>query len=181
MNVYYSAECIVCAACACQKRSLYRNYPFITSVSFVCVSGVAPPSFVAIHAGTTLHQLTSSGDALSWTSIAVLSGLAILSLLPVLFKKRLREKFEWWGLILVLLLLKSRSCAFIYIYVCLFCIWMHQTGRLFQRFLSWAFKCFLQGNVNRQRKNTLIGIYCQLAAVPELLFLYDLVCYTENM
>ncbi|XP_064600596.1 transmembrane protein 41B-like isoform X3 [Liolophura sinensis] len=56
--------------------------------------GVAPPSFVAIHAGTTLQQLTSSGDTLSWTSIAVLSGLAILSLLPVFFKKRLREKFE---------------------------------------------------------------------------------------
>ncbi|KAL3843200.1 hypothetical protein ACJMK2_021145 [Sinanodonta woodiana] len=56
--------------------------------------GVAPPSFVAIHAGTTLHQLTSSGDAISSTSIIILAVLAILSLLPVLFKKKLGEKFD---------------------------------------------------------------------------------------
>ena len=57
-------------------------------------SGVAPPSFVAIQAGTTLHQLTSSGDAVSWTSIAVLAVLALLSLLPVLFKTKLKKKFD---------------------------------------------------------------------------------------
>lgn len=56
--------------------------------------GVAPPSFVAIQAGTTLHQLTSSGDAISWTSIGVLGLFALLSLVPVLMKKKLQEKFD---------------------------------------------------------------------------------------
>ncbi|KAK7500354.1 hypothetical protein BaRGS_00008261 [Batillaria attramentaria] len=58
------------------------------------VIGVAPPSFVAIQAGTTLHQLTSSGDAVSWKSMGLLAVFALLSLLPVVFKKRLREKFD---------------------------------------------------------------------------------------
>ncbi|XP_025087834.1 transmembrane protein 41B-like isoform X2 [Pomacea canaliculata] len=58
------------------------------------VLGVAPPSFVAIQAGTTLHQLTSSGDAVSWTSVAVLGLFALISLLPVVFKRQLREKFD---------------------------------------------------------------------------------------
>ncbi|XP_072172083.1 transmembrane protein 41B-like [Diadema setosum] len=56
--------------------------------------GVAPPSFVAIQGGTTLYKLTHAGDALSWTSVIVLAVLAVLSLLPVLFKQRLRQKFE---------------------------------------------------------------------------------------
>ena len=56
--------------------------------------GVAPPSFVAIHAGTTLHQLTSSGDAVSYQSMIILAVLASLSLLPVLLKKQLRAKFD---------------------------------------------------------------------------------------
>ncbi|XP_021954049.1 transmembrane protein 41B isoform X2 [Folsomia candida] len=56
--------------------------------------GVAPPSFVAIQAGTTLNQLTSSSDALSWTSLIVLVVLGLLSLIPVLMKDRLKRKFE---------------------------------------------------------------------------------------
>ncbi|XP_071452460.1 transmembrane protein 41B-like [Hetaerina americana] len=56
--------------------------------------GVAPPSFVAIQAGTTLHQLTSSGDTFSFTSVALIGLFAILSLVPVFLKNRLREKFE---------------------------------------------------------------------------------------
>ncbi|KAL5007158.1 hypothetical protein ScPMuIL_015964 [Solemya velum] len=56
--------------------------------------GVAPPSFVAIQAGTTLQKLTSSGDAVSWTSVIILGVLALLSLLPVLFKKKLQEKLD---------------------------------------------------------------------------------------
>lgn len=58
------------------------------------ISGVAPPSFVAIQAGTTLNQLTSSSDALSWTSLIVLVVLGLLSLIPVLMKDRLKRKFE---------------------------------------------------------------------------------------
>ena len=56
--------------------------------------GVAPPSFVAIQAGTTLQQLTSSGDALSWQSVCILAVLAIVALLPVAFRAKLRQKFD---------------------------------------------------------------------------------------
>jgi uncharacterized membrane protein YdjX (TVP38/TMEM64 family) len=56
--------------------------------------GVAPPSFVAIHAGTTLQQLTSTGDTISWTSIIILACLAFISLAPVVFKNFLKKKFE---------------------------------------------------------------------------------------
>lgn len=61
---------------------------------FVVLTGVAPPSFVAIQAGTTLHQLSSSGDAVSWTSVALLGVFALLSLVPVLLKSKLRDKFD---------------------------------------------------------------------------------------
>lgn len=56
--------------------------------------GVAAPSFVAIQAGTTLQQLTSSSDTVSWFSVSVLAVLAILSLLPVVFRSQLKNKFE---------------------------------------------------------------------------------------
>lgn len=56
--------------------------------------GVAPPSFVAIQAGTTLQQLTSSGDALPWQSVCILAVLAIIALLPVAFRAKLRQKFD---------------------------------------------------------------------------------------
>ncbi|KAJ7402534.1 transmembrane protein 41B [Pitangus sulphuratus] len=56
--------------------------------------GVAPPSFVAIKAGTTLYQLTTAGEAVSWNSVFVLMFLAILSILPALFQKKLKQKFE---------------------------------------------------------------------------------------
>ncbi|XP_073966441.1 transmembrane protein stas isoform X2 [Choristoneura fumiferana] len=56
--------------------------------------GVAPPSFVAIQAGQTLHTLTSTSEAWSWTSILVLTVFASVSLIPVLLKKQLREKFD---------------------------------------------------------------------------------------
>ncbi|XP_054379664.1 transmembrane protein 41B isoform X1 [Pongo abelii] len=56
--------------------------------------GVAPPSFVAIKAGTTLHQLTTAGEAVSWNSIFILMILAVLSILPAIFQKKLKQKFE---------------------------------------------------------------------------------------
>lgn len=56
--------------------------------------GVAPPSFVAIQAGTTLQQLTSSTDAITVWSVAILAGFAILSIVPVLFRRRLKNKFD---------------------------------------------------------------------------------------
>ncbi|KAI9563353.1 hypothetical protein GHT06_010814 [Daphnia sinensis] len=56
--------------------------------------GVAPPSFVAIQAGTTLNQLTSSSDTVSLNSILILAAFAVLSLLPVVFKRQLQKKFS---------------------------------------------------------------------------------------
>ncbi|XP_034975319.2 transmembrane protein 41B [Zootoca vivipara] len=56
--------------------------------------GVAPPSFVAIKAGTTLYQLTTAGEAVSWNSVFILMILAILSILPAIFQKKLKQKFE---------------------------------------------------------------------------------------
>ncbi|KAK2920163.1 transmembrane protein 41B [Channa argus] len=56
--------------------------------------GVAPPSFVAINAGTTLYKLTTAGEAVSWNSLAILGVLAVLSILPVCFQKKLQQKLE---------------------------------------------------------------------------------------
>ncbi|XP_044537754.1 transmembrane protein 41B [Gracilinanus agilis] len=56
--------------------------------------GVAPPSFVAIKAGTTLYQLTTAGEAVSWNSVFVLMILAVLSILPAVFQKKLKQKFQ---------------------------------------------------------------------------------------
>ncbi|XP_076624234.1 transmembrane protein stas [Colletes latitarsis] len=56
--------------------------------------GVAPPSFVAIQAGQTLQNLTSSSDAWSWNSILILCVFAVLSLVPVLFKQKLQQKLD---------------------------------------------------------------------------------------
>jgi hypothetical protein len=69
-------------------------YASITQVDYIFFSGVAPPSFVAIQAGTTLHQLTSSGDAVSFKSMLILGVFALVSLLPVVFKKKLKSKFD---------------------------------------------------------------------------------------
>ncbi|TRZ00934.1 hypothetical protein DNTS_016313 [Danionella cerebrum] len=56
--------------------------------------GVAPPSFVAINAGTTLYKLTTAGEAVSWNSLLVLGLLAVVSILPVCFQKKLQQKLE---------------------------------------------------------------------------------------
>ncbi|TSL68248.1 Transmembrane protein 41B [Bagarius yarrelli] len=56
--------------------------------------GVAPPSFVAINAGTTLYKLTTAGEAVSWYSLVVLGVLAVVSILPVCFQRKLQEKME---------------------------------------------------------------------------------------
>jgi len=56
--------------------------------------GVAPPSFVAIQAGKTLNKLSSSKDVLSWSSIGLLILFALLSVIPVIYKSKLKEKFS---------------------------------------------------------------------------------------
>ena len=56
--------------------------------------GVAPPSFGFISAGFELYELTTTGDAFSFKSIALVIVAAIVSLLPVVFRKKMREKLE---------------------------------------------------------------------------------------
>ncbi|KAK9509234.1 hypothetical protein O3M35_006590 [Rhynocoris fuscipes] len=56
--------------------------------------GVAPPSFVAIQAGQTLNQLSSTTSTFSWISVLILACLALLSLVPVFIKNRLKAKFD---------------------------------------------------------------------------------------
>uniref|UniRef100_A0A8C5LJG1 Transmembrane protein 41B n=1 Tax=Jaculus jaculus TaxID=51337 RepID=A0A8C5LJG1_JACJA len=54
--------------------------------------GVAPPSFVAIKAGTTLYQLTTAGKTVSWNSVFILMILAVLSILPSIFQKKTKTE-----------------------------------------------------------------------------------------
>uniref|UniRef100_A0A8R1HWI8 VTT domain-containing protein n=1 Tax=Caenorhabditis japonica TaxID=281687 RepID=A0A8R1HWI8_CAEJA len=53
--------------------------------------GVAPPSFLYIQAGSTLEQLTHTSVTWSWTSIILLTVSAVLSLAPILLKKKLKS------------------------------------------------------------------------------------------
>lgn len=57
------------------------------------ISGVAPPSFLYIQAGTTLQMMTSAGAVWSWSTLGILLFFAVLSLLPV-FYKQLKQKKE---------------------------------------------------------------------------------------
>ncbi|XP_059144488.1 transmembrane protein 41B-like [Physella acuta] len=56
--------------------------------------GVAPPSFVFIQAGKTLHKLSSTSEAMSWGNIGLLAVFALVALLPVLFKNKLKAKLQ---------------------------------------------------------------------------------------
>lgn len=49
--------------------------------------GVAPPSFLYIQAGSTLEQMTHTNVAWSWTSVMMLTFFAVLSLVPVMYKR----------------------------------------------------------------------------------------------
>ena len=56
--------------------------------------GVAPPSFGFISAGVELYELTTTGDAFSFKSMLIVIGSAVISLIPVMFRKRLQKKIE---------------------------------------------------------------------------------------
>jgi len=56
--------------------------------------GVAPPSFGFISAGFELYELTATGDAFSFKSITLIVIAAIVSLLPVVFRRRVQQKLE---------------------------------------------------------------------------------------
>ena len=66
-------------------------FPFWTGTFF----GVAPPSFIFIQAGTTLQQLTSTMDPITWDTVLLLVVFALLSILPVLLKNKLKSKYDW--------------------------------------------------------------------------------------
>lgn len=75
--------------------TLFDRLPVpLTHCLLFFILGVAPPSFVAIKAGTTLYQLTTAGEAVSWNSVFILMVLALLSILPAIFQKKLKQKFE---------------------------------------------------------------------------------------
>lgn len=63
--------------------------PFTVGTFF----GVAPPSFIAIQAGQTLQNLTLS-TGWSWKSVIILCVFAVLSLVPILFKQKIQQKFD---------------------------------------------------------------------------------------
>ncbi len=50
--------------------------------------GVAPPSLVAIQAGITLQELTSTMEVFTVKNVSLLALAALVSILPVLFKNR---------------------------------------------------------------------------------------------
>lgn len=56
--------------------------------------GVAPPSVGFISAGVELHVLTTTGDVMSFKSVMIVIVCAILSLFPVIFKRRLKAKIQ---------------------------------------------------------------------------------------
>merc|ERR1711997_111299 len=56
--------------------------------------GVAPPSFIFIQAGTTLQQLSSTMDPITVETVLLLIVFALLSLLPIVLKNKLKTKFE---------------------------------------------------------------------------------------
>jgi len=56
--------------------------------------GVAPPSFLAIQAGETLNTLSTTSGTMSLNSVLLLAVFALLSLLPVFLKNRLKKKFD---------------------------------------------------------------------------------------
>ncbi|CAF1418207.1 unnamed protein product [Adineta steineri] len=57
-------------------------------------AGVALPSILFIQAGQTLHQLSSASDVFSWSSIIMLGSCAMLSLLPIYFKDKIKNFFK---------------------------------------------------------------------------------------
>ncbi|XP_003437095.2 transmembrane protein 41 homolog [Anopheles gambiae] len=65
-------------------------YPFALGTFL----GVAPPSFIAIQAGKTLYKMTSSSDAFSWGSIAMLAAFSVVALVPVIFKRYFKAKID---------------------------------------------------------------------------------------
>ncbi|CAH1160208.1 unnamed protein product [Phaedon cochleariae] len=56
--------------------------------------GVAPPSFIAIQGGQTLHDMTASDSAFSATTFLWLAFFGVVSLVPIFLKNKLRAKID---------------------------------------------------------------------------------------
>ncbi|PAV63713.1 hypothetical protein WR25_11489 [Diploscapter pachys] len=54
--------------------------------------GVAPPSFLYIQAGVTLEQMTQTNVVWNWQSIFLLTFFAVISLLPIYFKRKAKSE-----------------------------------------------------------------------------------------
>lgn len=65
-------------------------FPF----AFGTFIGVAPPSFIAIQGGQTLHDMTIKNSAFNLTSFALLAMCGFISLIPIFLKNRVREKID---------------------------------------------------------------------------------------
>lgn len=65
-------------------------YPFVFGTFF----GVIPPSIVAIQAGKTLLTMTTTSETFSLTNIALLSASAVLAIIPLFFKNKVKNKLE---------------------------------------------------------------------------------------
>lgn len=55
--------------------------------------GVAPLSFIAVSAGKEIHKLVTFGDAVSTDAIFLCAGAAIVSILPIIVKKKFGDRF----------------------------------------------------------------------------------------
>ncbi|UYV67312.1 TMEM41B [Cordylochernes scorpioides] len=64
--------------------------PFFIGTFF----GVAPPSFLAIQTGTTLHDISLAAGSFSWSSFLVIGISAAVVLAPILFKNYFKSKME---------------------------------------------------------------------------------------
>ncbi|KAH9424140.1 transmembrane protein stas [Dermatophagoides pteronyssinus] len=69
------------------------NVP-LSTFFFGTFFGVAPPSFIAVHAGTTLYQLTSSSNIITYKSMLMLLTVSIISLTPIILKRIFSDKFK---------------------------------------------------------------------------------------
>lgn len=57
--------------------------------------GLLPYNFVLVRAGTLIEQLSSTSDAMDWTTLAQLAALAALALLPTALSGRAKQLERW--------------------------------------------------------------------------------------
>jgi len=68
------------------------NIP-VTTFFWATFIGVAPMQFIAVSSGKEINKLVTFGDALSYNSVFLCVGAAVMSIVPVLIKKKYGSKF----------------------------------------------------------------------------------------